>query len=497
MTSLRSDRDRFRGLGLLALALLAWCVPGKATAAEPAPAQPSVAGSVVKVSVHANFPDLLSPWQKAGMESSTGSGVIVEGQRILTNAHVVESSVSIEVKRSDSAESFPARVLFVGHDCDLALLTVDDPAFFAGARPLKIGEMPPTREQVQVFGFPVGGETLSVTSGILSRVEISTYAHAFEDLLLAQIDASINPGNSGGPVVARGSLVGIATQFLEDADNVGYMVPVPVIRHFLTDVTDGRYDGFPRLGVEIQPLESEALRASLKLAPGETGALVLGVDAGGPADGLLQVGDVLLAIDGADVANDATIQAAGLGRLHLSQRIHAKQIGEPVALTISRGGQRLEKQAVLIAHQQLVPGRRGSEEPQYLVFAGVVFQPLTLEYLLYFEEMPANLSYHSFYRNTTTPERQQIILIQKVLPHAVNRGYQDWEDAIVETVNGVKPRDMRHLAEIIDGAKGPWLRIVTDERFVMVLDLARARAAQAEILAGYGIARERSMDLMR
>lgn len=87
----------------------------------------------------------------------------------------------------------------------------------------------------------------------MSRVEVSIYVPLLEDLLIAQIDASINAGNSGGPVVSGDTVVGIALQSLEEGENVGYMIPAPVIRHFLDDVEDGRYDGFPRLGVDFSP----------------------------------------------------------------------------------------------------------------------------------------------------------------------------------------------------------------------------------------------------
>ena len=476
------------------VAVLVGAMTSAAATPEEAARRP-VESSVVKVFVHSNPPDILSPWQKTGTETATGSGVIVVGNVVLTNAHVVEDAVSIEVKRAGMSEQFEAQVSFVGHECDLALLTVADDRFFESAPALELGAMPSVQDEVQVYGFPIGGETISVTSGIMSRVEVSTYVHSLEDLLIAQIDASINSGNSGGPVVSGGSVVGLALQSLEEGENVGYMIPVPIIEHFLDDVADGQYDGFPRLGADFQVLENEAQRISLGMAERQTGALVARIDHDSPADSFFKSGDVLLEIDGLKVANDGTVARPLLGRVDLSEVFQAKQIGDSLSVSILRDGKPMRGDVRLTPHQFLVPGRRTEEAPQYLVFAGLVFQPLTIDYLGYFEEIPVDLGNHALFQNTVTPERSQVILIQKVLPHPVNRGYQDLQDYIVETVNGVIPRDMAHLASIIDTADGPWLKIVTEDRSFVTLDLSEARAMQNSILANFGIARDRSPGL--
>ena len=290
----------------------------------------SIATSVVQLSVYADPPDVLNPWQTEGTEMYSGSGVIIEGRRILTNAHVVESAVGIAVKRADGSERFPAKVVFISHDADLALVEVEDPRFFQGAPALPIGDMPKLQQEVVVYGFPIGGLTLSITSGIVSRVELDTYAQAGRALLSVQIDAAINEGNSGGPVVSDGAVIGIAMQGMEDADNVGYMIPSPVIRHFLQDVSDGRYDGFPRMGCSVQEMESEAQRRAARMGPSQTGGLITRIDYGGPAFGVLRPRDVLLAIDGRRVANDLTVSWPGIGRVDYELAYQSKQIGDEI-----------------------------------------------------------------------------------------------------------------------------------------------------------------------
>ena len=464
-------------------------LPATSARAQPNP----IASSVVSLDVVMDSPDLAAPWQTQGIEYTGGSGVIIEGNRILTNAHVVESAVSIEVKRADGSERFPGRVTFVSHDADLALVEVDHPRFFEGAHGIPLGDMPRLQQEVVVYGFPIGGTTLSITSGIVSRVEVEMYLQSSRSLLSVQIDAAINEGNSGGPVVTDAELVGIAMQGIETADNVGYMIPTPVIRHFLDDVADGRYGGFPRLGIDAQDMESAAQRTAARMLPSQTGALVTRVDYGGPAHGVLRPRDVLLRIDGHVIANDLTVFWDGIGRVDYSLAVQSKQIGQTIGVTVLRDGKKLTKKIRLAPHTPLVPGRRTTEWPRYYQFGGLVFQPLTEEFIDDPEAVYPDSIHYALVKNLVTKERREIILLGQVLPHPVNRGYQDWGGETVRLVNGVIPRDLKHLAAIIDGAKGKWLRIVTGDGWVLTLEREAARRANEEILRGYGIMRDRHL----
>jgi S1-C subfamily serine protease len=457
----------------------------------------SVESSVVRVLVYANPPDFFSPWQKEGTQAFAGSGVIIDGRRILTNAHVVADAVGIEVKRAGSGEQFEAAVSYLGHDCDLALLTVADDHFFDGATPLPLGALPPVNAGVQTYGFPVGGETLSVTSGVISRIEVGLYSHSNKRALIAQIDAPINPGNSGGPVVRDSTIVGISMQMLQDAESVGYMVPAPVVRHFLEDVADERYDGFPDIGAQLQPLESPALRESLGLESRQSGGLVSRVLHSGSAFGVLERGDVVVSIGGYPVAGDLTVSMPGVGRVSLDAVPGAQQVGSSLALEVLRAGAPQVVEMKLARGSGLVPGRRTGEAPEYFLFGGAVFQPLTGEYFELYEELPPRLAAYSDSRGVVTAERRQVVILSAVLPDPVARGYLDWESVVVRKVNGVVLRDIAHLAEIVDAASDKWLRLETEDGFVMALDVAAARKAAPRILQKYGIPADRSANLRK
>ena len=212
----------------------------------------AVKAAIVKIYTIHDVPDYYNPWSMKGPFGSTGSGCVIKGRKILTNAHVVSDKTFIQVRRYGDAKKYEARVLSVSHAADLALLTVNDPAFFEGVTPLDFGDLPRTREEILVYGFPLGGDTLSTTKGVVSRIEHQTYTHSSDSFLAVQIDAALNPGNSGGPAINDGKIVGVAMQVISQASNIGYIVPVPIINHFLRDLEDGRYNGFPSIGVVMQ-----------------------------------------------------------------------------------------------------------------------------------------------------------------------------------------------------------------------------------------------------
>ena len=134
-------------------------------------------------------------------------------------------------------------------------------------------KLPAVRDTVNVYGYPTGGTELSVTEGIVSRIEFTHY-HYFTMGLRIQVDAALNPGNSGGPAVSDGKLVGLVFSHIPSAQNIGYLIPVEEIRMFLEDIGDGKYDGKPRILDDFQTVENDALRKRLGLPKGITGMMV-------------------------------------------------------------------------------------------------------------------------------------------------------------------------------------------------------------------------------
>jgi S1-C subfamily serine protease len=180
-----------------------------------APKQPNgkIQKSLVRITSTEVEPDYRAPWNTGAIGRGVGAGFVIEGPRIMTNAHVVSNTRYLTVERDGDPNKYPARVVFVAHDCDLALITVDSPEFFKNMVPLGFGGIPELESTVSAYGYPIGGERMSVTTGIVSRIDFQLYTHSSIDQHLAiQISAQINPGNSGGPVMLNGKVVGVAFQ---------------------------------------------------------------------------------------------------------------------------------------------------------------------------------------------------------------------------------------------------------------------------------------------
>ena len=258
---------------LLGSALLVAC-------ALPALAQDATRASVVKIHTVMQEPDLASPWKKGALVQSGGTGVVIEGKRILTNAHVVAYALEVLVQPEHSSERLAATVVASAPGVDLAVLKLEDESFFDDHRPLPRSErLPQIQDAVTVYGYPQGGATLSITRGIVSRIEYSDYWFDTKGLRV-QIDAAINPGNSGGPVMVGDKMIGLAFSGLRQADNIGYVIPYEEIALFLKDVADGHYDGKPVLLDATRPLENGAIRSKLGLDAKTTGVLVTWPQAG-------------------------------------------------------------------------------------------------------------------------------------------------------------------------------------------------------------------------
>ena len=278
-----------------------------------------------------------------------------------------------------------ATVLAVGQECDIAMLTVEDEQFWEGLEAVRFGALPRLQDSVTVIGYPIGGDTMSVTSGVVSRIEVTSYVHGASELLGIQVDAAINSGNSGGPAFSdRGLCVGIAFQSLkhEDAENISYIITTPVIEHFILDYErHGRYTGFPALGLEWQKMESPVLREALGMAATQRGVLVRRTEPTSPLSRVLAQGDVLLAFDGVDIGTDGTVPFRSGERIGFSYLVSQKYTGDEATLRVLSGGAVREETVRLLAPAKLIPVHINNRPPTYYILGGLVFTPVTVPLL--------------------------------------------------------------------------------------------------------------------
>jgi S1-C subfamily serine protease len=459
--------------------------------------------SVIKIYTTQAAPDYFTPWRLLTPRQSSGSGAVIEGNQILTNAHVIANASYVQAQKHNDPQRYQARVTFVSHEADLAIITIDEPGFFSDLKALSIGDLPDPLQEVSVYGYPIGGKTLSITKGILSRVEQQIYAHAGAYLLAGQIDAAINPGNSGGPVIVNQEIVGVVMQANAGgrAENLGYFVPPSIIRHVLTDSTDGVNDGFPDLGFRTQTLDSPAAKAAYGLKKNQDGVLVIKVFEDSPAADTFKENDVILRIDEYDIAEDGTIKLSKDLLTDYKHAIDMHHIDEEISVTYSRRGTedtitlRAEK---ALENYSLVKGDQFDQTPRYFIYGGVLFVPLNMNLLKRWGSdwrRAAPVGLLQMRNEWSSPERSEVVVALQVLAADVNLGYHDWRNWVVESING---RQVKNFDDFSNELKNNTQENVVFENrngYQMVINHSDAEKSESSILEQYRIPSSRSANL--
>jgi len=442
--------------------------------------------SVVKIFTAASTPNYKLPWLASGISNYSGSGVVIKDNQILTSAHVVSNGKFIEVKKENNPNKYFAKVKYISHQADLAILEVTDKSFFDDVKQLKLNDDIKARDKVTVLGYPVGGNMISTTSGIVSRIEYTSYVWSESYLLAIQIDAAINSGNSGGAVInTNNELVGIAMMTLSDTSNIGYIVPAIIINTFLEDIKDGTVDGFHEDSIIMQKAVNNSLRDFYELGT-RTGVLIRDT---GMEEKLLKVNDVVLTIDGKDIANNGTIESK-YGRINFNMLFHQKQVGDTVELNILRDKKELTLEYTLKKVTPLI-NQEFDTEPRYIIYGGYTFTPLTKNYLeaLYSDSTDVNLL---FYEKKKTPNCQELVVsLDTIFPSQVNRGYNRASYVLLK-VNDIKIKDFNHLVEILDGNQNEFTVLEFLEKEVVVLNTKEAKKGIEDVKKIYNLTSDRS-----
>ena len=447
----------------------------------------NIKNSIVKIFTVSSDPVFKQPWTSTVAEA-TGSGVIIKDNLILTNAHVVTHSKFLEVLKNGDTKRYEAKIVSICHDCDLALVTVSDKSFFEGTKALKIGKLPNLEEKIAVYGFPMGGETLSITTGVISRIENQVYVHSGKSLLAIQIDAPINPGNSGGPAINDGKIVGIVMQGRRLAQNIGYVIPTTQIKHYLKDVQDGKVDGYPTVGVLIQKMENPAIREMFKLKNKKYGVLVNKIMPNSPASGKLKKNDIILEIDGYKVFSNAKVEFRKRLYTKFNYAMNRHQLGDKLHLKILRDGKQMSltlKLTKTYEQLSLIKKKKFHNIATYYIYGGFVFVPASLEYKVpdkYFDEFPSK-------------KRDELVMLYRVLPNELTKGFSRIRSAIIDKVDGKKYKNFKDFVSIIEHSKDKYVVFEDENNYKIVLKRDEVQKNQAKILKRYNIRSYKSDDI--
>jgi len=488
--------------------------PPQAEAGADAPAAPTtnaipgnVENAVVKVFATMRYPDPFKPWTKQAPSDVTASGVVIEGKRILTNAHAVLYASQVQVQASREGDKISATVAAIAPDIDLAVLKLDDEAFFSKHAPVERAHaLPQIKDAVLAYGFPMGGNSLSITKGIVSRIEFVPYSVMLSGLRI-QIDAAINPGNSGGPAIAGDKMIGIAFSRLGgESQNIGYIIPNEEIDLFLTSVARGHYEGKPGIYDELQTLENPALRAYLKLDRQVEGIVVhqpYRSDAAYP----LKEWDVITHIGDTPIDDQGMISLEGSLRVSFRYMVQKTAKDGKVALTVVRAGKTLHVELpVPTRRPMLIPDVRG-EYPSYFIYGPLVFSTATSLLMASFSNNAGLLNRFSFIRSPLVTQRldppdsqheELVVVSSPFFPHKLAKGYSSAAGTVVYSINGTRVRSLSHLVGLLRDLKDEFVTFEFDNRGGEALVFPRKEtvAATDEILTDNGVRAQGSPDML-
>jgi S1-C subfamily serine protease len=502
----RSKRLAFLGLFIAHGASVSVAL-GAAAHAQTVDPSPAIENSVVKVFSTMRYPDPFKPWTKQAPNEVSGSGVVIEGRRILTNAHVVLYASQVQVQASAAGDKVPATVVAVAPGIDLAVLQLDDPTFFdthpAVARASKL---PHIKDAVMAYGFPTGGNSLSITKGIVSRIEFVSYNYPVSGLRI-QVDAAINPGNSGGPAIAGDKMIGLAFSKLGgDTQNIGYIIPNEEVELFLKDIADGRYDGKPAMYDDLQTLENPALRDYLKLDKSVEG-MVVHRPAHSDAAYPLKEWDVVSRIGNAPIDNQGMVKIDKDLRVSFGYLIQQTAVNGKLPLTVVRGGKTLAVQLPVSAqHPTLVTDLRGSY-PSYFIYGPLVFSPATWQLVSSLENNTGLMRMLGLVKSPLVTraldepdgDLQELVVVSSpFFPHRIANGYSNPAGSVVYAVNGTRIKSLTHLVAVLRDLKDSFVTIEFDQKGGEALVFSRQAIMSAtdDILMDNGVRAQGSPDTL-
>jgi len=477
--------------------------------------------------------NVLQPWQRTPQTKSSGTAFVIDGGRLLTNAHVVRSATDIRVRPHGSTRRFPAKVVFYAPDVDLALLeikgeeesndffshrsTATTPATKNGhvrnddhcnAKRYKKSfglefaeDLPALQESVHVVGFPTGGKTICITEGVVSRIDFLSFSMG--SMLAIQIDAAINPGNSGGPAFnAAGQVTGVAFSSKpvkkdRPLNNIGYLIPISIVREFLIRCgADGIYRLSPSIPYRCHTLENKSLRLAHKIPDSIHGVLLTRVCE--TMDKILKIGDVLTKVDGKDVADDGQVILRGDELIQHGYLLKGKCHNEDIIFSVYRDGQHLTCPPVKLRDIPVICPRWASVDfhPDYVILGPLVLLPLSLSLRAHRKcgtRLIADCIHWCDKWPSEWEDKSGLVVLTDILAHEVSFGYSRPNWRRVLTYNEIPIRSLAHLRDLWqasvaavgegkDTDEPTFARLGLHDSDDVVFEVKAAMRAQAEIL---------------
>ncbi|MEO0447649.1 MAG: PDZ domain-containing protein [Verrucomicrobiota bacterium] len=464
-------------------------------------ASPTPSESVLRVNATSQPYNFFRPWEKVDPTTRSGLGALLPGNRVLVTAEMVSDSTYIELEKADTGEKTPAMVVGLDYEVNLALLAPSNGTsdFFDGMIPLPLDTSVLVGDEVEVWQLESNGTSASTEATVI-KVGIGKYFVDGSYYLNYVLRGSL-PYRAGSftlPVVKGEKLIGLLLSY-SSKEQTSVIISAPIIDHFLRDLEDGAYEGFPNLGIGYTPTLDEQFRKYLQLTKEDGGVYVRRVTPGGTAaEAGFEVGDVILKVDGNAIDARGDYEHPDYGRLNFSHLVRGEpNVGEVKEIEVLRNGERMTIDLKLSRKKPddyLIPPYMFDRGPRYLILGGLIFQELTLPYLKSWgEKWPtrAPLKLVHAHANQTDYEeagREKMVILSVTVLTPATVGYDRLSNLMVTKVNGYAINSLADLKAALDHPEDDIHRIEFDDfPRVIFVDAKMASAVNSQFPAQLGI----------
>ncbi len=456
--------------------------------------------SLVKVNATSQSYNLHLPWQKESPSGRRGLGVVMAGNRVLVTAQMAADATYIELELPESGQKIPAKVVAVDYEANLALLESPpsdrQKAFFAGLKPMGLDTSARIGDEVFVLQTGRVGDLIRSPLTI-SKVLTRRYIVEGSGFLVYEANNIVrSEANSFTlPVVKGNQLAGLLLSY-DSKNQVTTILPAPIIEHFLKDVADGSYEGFPSLGMELQSTQDEQFRDYLGLKPDAPGVLITSVLKGGSAEQAgMKKEDILISINGFTIDSRGDYKDPQFGALSAGHLVRGRAyVGDKVEIKVIRDGKEITLNGELTRRKPedyLVLPYQFDRGPKYVLMGGMLFQELSRPYLDSFGSEQRGGAILRLDRIATSPEkyeeqgRKKLVFLSLVLPTPSAQGYEKLGGQVVNKVNGKPINELADLADAFKSAKETWHVIELDDfPHILYLDTFNAERDNMKLLDG-------------
>lgn len=477
---------------------------------SPSAPATSAATSVVRVHATNQGYNFVRPWEKMEAGRRSGLGALIGGGRVLVTAELVVDHTYIELELPDTGEKTPARVVGLDYEANLALLEPSDEAkrtdFFQRMKPLEIDLSTKAGDRLEVWQLEDNGTAASTEANVI-QVSVGRYFVDGSFFLNYVLRGSLQYRTSSFtlPVIKEGRLAGLLLSY-DSKEQTSDVLPAPIIDHFLKDLEDGEYSGFPNLGLSYAPTLDEQLRKYAKLDGREGGIYIRRVSRDGAAKQAgIQADDVILEIGGYPIDSRGNYEDPTYGKLNFSHLVRGgAQVGQTVPVKLIRKGEEMTLDLVLTRkppEAYKIDPYMFDRGPRFKILGGLIFQELTLPYLKAWGDQWVNrapfklVHAHANQELFEESEGGKLVILSAVILTPATVGYEQIGNIEVTKVNDQVIHSIKDLndalAKPIDGIH----KIEFDDfPKVIYLDARMAEAVNEQFGPRLGIASLERLD---